>query len=718
MKNEKQRIESLLEKDAWLEEFRSDLELRVERYTEKRAELVGASDSLVDFSNAHQYYGFHRTEDGWVYREWAPAAESLFLVGDFNNWAPRSHPLARLENGDWEIHLGPEALRHRSRLKVIVRFDGQDHYKIPLFMNYVIQEVHDDGSNDFIGELWAPETPYVWQHAYTPKKNVEPLIYEAHVGMALEEARVGTYREFADQILPRIAKSGYNAVQLMAIMQHPYYGSFGYHVSNFYAPSSWFGTPDDLRYLIDQAHGYGLSVYMDLVHSHAVKNTVEGINRFDGSQSQFFLPDERGLHNYWDSMCFDYGKNEVLHFLLSNLKYWKEEFHFDGFRFDGITSMLYWDHGMGTDFDNYEKYFSLNTNIDAITYLTLASELLHTMDPQTVLIAEDMSGLPGLCLPIESAGVGFDYRLAMGVPDLWIRLMKKSDYDWDMHHIYYELTTARPGEKRIAYAESHDQALVGDKTLFFWLTGPDIYWHMQKNDPHFNIDRAIALHKMIRLVTISTGADGYLNFIGNEFGHPEWVDFPSAENGWSFHYCRRQWSLVDNPDLKYEYLAAFDRDMLAFVKKGHLLGSPGTQLLWVDQQRKILAYRKNNYIFLYNFHPIDSYESFSLPIHQEGYYRVVFSTDRKEYGGFSRIPENLYYESHPLIGADYSNGVQIYIPARTVLVLRRASKQEEKESAQIREEKAAHSSEQQAVEQLLHAEALAQAALGNRKVPV
>lgn len=668
-------LEKITEIDPWLSDYEGDLELRVKNYINKKKELLQGPKSLSEFANGHNYYGFHRIKDGWIYREWAPAAGHLFLVGDFNNWQPYSHPLQPVGNGDWVIELkGKDALKHGQKVKVLVQAHGTDHYKIPLYIKKVVQEQYENGSYGWVGIIWEAEE-YEWKNDdFKQKKNHNPLIYEAHVGIAQEEGRVSTFRQFADLTLSRIAHDGYNAVQLMAIMQHPYYGSFGYHVSNFFAVSSWFGTPEDLKYLIDKAHSLGLAVYMDLVHSHAVKNENEGIAFFDGSQDQFFIPGEGGYHKAWDSMCFNYGKNDVLHFLLSNLKYWSEEYHFDGFRFDGVTSMLYWDHGLGTDFTDYGKYFSLNTNTDAVTYLTLASELVHELNPNAVMIAEDMSGMPGLCLPIESAGIGFDFRLSMGVPDLWIKNMKKDDHDWNVYEMYHELTTHRPKEKRIAYAESHDQALVGDKTLFFWLADSQIYWHMCKDDDNYIVERAIALHKMIRFITLTSGADGYLNFIGNEFGHPEWIDFPRQENSWSFHYARRQWHLADDKLLKYEYLLNFDNAMIEFCKHGNIMGPGGMQLLYLDQPEKIIAYRINNYIFLYNFHPTDSYEGFRLPIHEDGQYKVVFDTDRPEFGGYDRINHDYIYETEPLSQNDYSNGIKIYSPSRTCLVLKKIGK--------------------------------------------
>lgn len=665
-------VQQLLDIDPWLSKYSQDLTLRQSRYLERKNELLHEAKSLSDLADGDAYFGFHRTDRGWVYREWAPEAEALFLTGDFNHWQAHSHPLEARENGVWEIFLeGKHALQHLQKIKVIVRYGGKDHYKIPLYIHRVIQEFHEDGHADWIGQIWAPPEPFPWTDENFDPGTAPPCIYEAHVGISQEEERISTFREFADNILPRIQEDGYDTVQLMAIMQHPYYGSFGYHVSNFFAVAYWFGTPDDFKYLVNKAHSMGLRVLMDLVHSHAAKNVNEGIAYFDGSQEQFFYSGDRGFHPAWDSMCFNYGKTEVLHFLLSNLKYWMEEYHLDGFRFDGVSSMLYWDHGLGTPFTDYGKYFSLNTNIEAETYLSLASDLVHEISPQAILIAEDMSGMPGLCLPTDLCGMGFDFRLAMGIADLWIRNMQKNDHDWNVYEMYYELTTSRPGEKRISYAESHDQSLVGDKTLFFWMADAEAYWHMRKDDESYIVDRAVALHKMIRFITLATGTDGYLNFMGNEFGHPEWIDFPRMENGWSYKYAKRQWHLADNQSLKYAYLLAFDQDLIRFAKKEKLFSSEGIQILWLDQARKLIAYRMKDLVFLFNFHPTNSYSQLSLPIHGEGKYRVVFSTDHLKYGGYGRIDEDYVYSAQRLETTDFSHGIVIYSPCRTGLVLKR-----------------------------------------------
>ncbi len=662
----------ILSIDPWLNPYAQDIDLRMNRYAEIRKTLLQESKNLADMANGHLYYGFHRTETGWVYREWAPGADQLHLMGDFNGWNRTSHPLSR-DGGNWVIELdGKDALSHGQLVKVAVTLGGQTTEHIPLYIHRCVQ---DKQTNTFTGQIWAPAKQFKWTDGSYGRRKLNPLyIYEAHVGMAQEEGRIGTYREFADVILPRIKADGYNTVQLMAIMEHPYYASFGYQVSSFFAASSWYGEPEDLKYLINKAHEMELYVLLDVVHSHAVKNTAEGINRFDGTDHQFFHTGPRGEHPAWNSKLFNYGKHEVIHFLLSNLKYWQDEYHFDGFRFDGVTSMLYHDHGLGESFDSYSKYFSMNTDVEAVTYLQLATELIHAVNPFAVSVAEDMSGMPGMCLPLRSGGIGFDYRLSMGVPDFWIKETKLPDDAWDMRALWHELTTRRPQEPSVGYCESHDQALVGDKTLIFHLADAEMYTGMNKDHHSLVIDRAVALHKMIRFITLTLACEGYLNFMGNEFGHPEWIDFPREGNGWSFHYARRQWSLADNELLKYEWLGDFDKAMLKLARKYHVMAKRDLYNLWIDQERKLIAFSKGGLLYLFNFHPTQSQDAFFLPCHTtgEGVYQVVFSSDDGQFGGQERISKQTVYHAVNVEGRGL--GFWVYSPCRTAMVLKKVSK--------------------------------------------
>ena len=641
----------LLKKDPSLRPFRQDIALRMENYRKKKAQLVG-SGNLSDFANGHHYFGFHRTLSGWYYREWAPGAEQLYLTGDFCGWDRYAHPMEKKDHGIFEIFL-PNLTP--GRVMTVVVHQGQELERIPLYATRVEQ---DPVTGAWNGVLREP-VDFPWTDGdFRPRK--KPLIYECHIGMAQEEGKVGSYVEFRDRILPRVRKLGYNTIQIMAIMEHPYYASFGYQVTNFFAASSRFGTPEDLKSLIDTAHKMGIAVLLDVVHSHACTNTREGINEFDGTVCQFFHEGPRGDHSAWGTKCFDYSKPEVLHFLLSNLKYWLAEYHFDGFRFDGVTSMLYQDHGLGVCFDSPEKYFSMNTDTDAVTYLQLATELTRQVCPHAILIAEDMSAMPGMCLPISQGGIGFDYRLSMGQPDMWIRLLKDvPDEHWDLNHIYYELTCRRPGEKVIGYCESHDQALVGDKTLMFRLCDAEMYHSMHKDSQSPVIDRGMALHKLLRLLTMTLGGDGYLTFMGNEFGHPEWIDFPREGTGWSYHYCRRQWSLAEDPNLRYGDLQAFEKALVALVKRYRILGKTDRQLA-LDNEKKTLCWQKGALFFAANLHPTASYTDVYLPA-TEGRYQVILSTDDPAFGGQGRVWHETY---------EAKNGaLQLYLPCRTAAIL-------------------------------------------------
>lgn len=664
----------ILELNPQLAPFAGDIDLRMFLYRATRDRILGEGQSLNDFANAHEFFGFHHVDGGWYYREWAPGAYQLYLEGDFNNWNQTRHPLTPIGNGNWEIFLpGDDALWDGCKVKTVVDANMTRTEHVPLYARRAVQ---DKKTLLFCAEVVDDRKTFQWTDQNF-KGEDSLFIYEAHVGMAQEEGKVGTYREFADLILPRIKKAGYNTVQLMAIMEHPYYGSFGYQVSNFYAASSWFGRPEDLKYLINTAHNMGIRVLLDVVHSHAVKNTAEGINMFDGTTWQFFHDGPKGDHPAWGTKCFDYGKTGVLHFLLSNLKFWMTEYHFDGFRFDGVTSMLYHDHGLGTDFNTNDKYFSFNTHTEAITYLQLANELIHQVNPAAITVAEDMSGMPGMCLPIPDGGIGFDYRLAMGLPDMWVRTVKEQkDEFWDIFKMWCEMCMRRPGEGTVAYVESHDQALVGDKTMIFRLADAAMYTDMEKTTHNPVIDRAIALHKMIRLFTMAGGGEAYLNFMGNEFGHPEWIDFPREGNGWSFKYCRRQWSLRDNPKLKYEWLGQFDEDMVHLAKEAKLFDQRMGNLRLIDSGRQVIVFYRSGLLFALNFSPCNSYTDVEVSLPDIADYEVALCSDDAKYGGNDLVAHMKYPAQ---VDKEGNSTIKLYLPARTAVVLKELKRPKETE---------------------------------------
>ena len=657
------KLKKIYEIDPWLEPFKGAIDARTKRLDAAAAKLAGnvGGTGIASAANNHLWYGLHKTADGgWVLREWAPNATRMYLVGEFNNWKRTpDYQLKPVGGGNWEITLPAMFLHHGALYKLWIEWPGGAGERIPAYVTRVVQ---DDATKVFSAQVWDPAKPYKWKHK-GPGKREHPFIYECHIGMSSEEEKVASFEDFRTTVLPRVEALGYDTLQIMALQEHPYYGSFGYQVSNFFALSSRFGTPEEFKALVDDAHGRGIAVIMDIVHSHAVSNELEGLGKLDGREDLYFYPGPAGHHPAWGSRCFDYGKDEVNCFLLSNCKYWMEEYHLDGFRFDGVTSMLYWDHGLGTDFGNYETYFGPGVDENAVTYLGLANRLIHELNPAAITIAEDVSGMPGLAAPFERGGVGFDFRMAMGIADHWIKWIKeKSDENWSPGEIWYELTNKRADEKTVSYAECHDQALVGDKTIIFRLIDKEMYWCMDKASQNLLVDRGIALHKLIRLVTAATAGDGYLNFMGNEFGHPEWIDFPREGNNWSCKYARRQWSLADNGLLRYQGLQEWDEAMVHLLR-GEKALYKAPELLRADEEKKVLIFLRKNCIFALNFNPTGSFENYGFPA-PEGEWEVVLNSDDARFGGFSRLGSA---ETHATVGKE----LYLYLPSRCAIVLKK-----------------------------------------------
>ena len=647
----------LVDIDPWLEPHKTAIKKR-DQYIHKSTDKILGDSSLPDFALGFHHFGLHQSDKYWIFREWAPNATKIYLVGDFNNWQEEDEfALRKTNGGEWQAKLPKKSLKHGQKYKLKIYWNEGSGWRIPAYATRVVQ---DAKTHEFSAEIWSPKNNYTWKHE-VPSPLTTPLIYEAHVGMSSENPEVASYKDFTKNILPRIKKAGYNTVQLMAVAEHPYYGSFGYHVSNFFAVSSRSGSPDDFKKLVDTAHGLGLRVIIDLVHSHAVKNEAEGLSRFDGTLDQYFSGD----HPAWDSRIFDYGKPEVVHFLLSNCRFWLDEYNIDGFRFDGVTSMIYQHHGLEKSFTNYTDYYKDDVNKDALTYLKLANQLVHQIRPDAITIAEEMSGMPGVAGKAEIGGLGFDYRLAMGTPDLWIKTLKeKADEEWNLGEIFHSISSHRPEEKVISYAESHDQALVGDKTLIFRLIDKDIYWHMQKSDNNLIVERGVALHKMIRLLTAGLHSGGYLNFMGNEFGHPEWIDFPREGNDWSYQHARRQWSLADNKLLQYSWLEDFDKQMISLITN---LSDDEIQYVEINEQARSISFYRSGLLFAFNFSP-----DISLTGHQimapTGSYKTVLGTDDLSFGGQGRFDLDTKFLTHPQGDIQF---IKAYLPARTAAVFQK-----------------------------------------------
>lgn len=652
----------LVEKDPLLKPFSQRLHKRYQKARLRELEFTEGKCDLKEVANGYLHYGLHKTENCWVLREKAPNAVKMFLYGDFSYWEVKScFEFQKKENGDWEIEIPLDFLKHGDLYKLWVVWEGGADDRLPAYVRRVVQ---DEDTKIFSAQVWDPPQKYQWRNPQ-PTRPEHPIVYEAHIGMSSSEEKISTFWEFKEYVLPRIKALGYNTLQLMAIHEHPYYGSFGYQVSNFFAPSFRFGTPEELMELIDEAHRLGIFVIMDVVHSHSVSNEKEGLSKLDGSGALYFHSGERAIHPVWNSHCFDYGKRDTLLFLLSNLKYWLEVFRFDGFRFDGVTSMCYHNHGIGVDFVNYTQYFDENVDEDAITYLYLANQLVKQVNPQAFTVAEDVSGLPGLAFPARLEGVGFDYRMSMGVADFWTKMVKECpDEYWSPGEIFFRLTDKRPEEQVISYAECHDQAMVGDQTFLSRMVGAEIYTSMRKDLATLTVERAVALHKIIRLLTFSLAQGGYMNFMGNEFGHPEWIDFPREGNQWSYRYARRQWNLADDETLVYSYLYQFDKEMINLLAVAPIWDAAPI-VREQNPESQVLVYSRKDFLFVANFSPINSYTDYGISC-DSGDYRVVLDTDSESLGGFARVDHHQVYKS-------ISGRMLLYLPTRTMLVFRRVN---------------------------------------------
>lgn len=666
-------MQDLISREPGLAKYAGIFTQLAERIDEQRRRVKGSRGRLTTACDWHRHYGLHRTRFGWVFREWLPNAAEVWLKGDFSNWELwDKYKLSPNGDGDWIGVFSPGAFFHGQQYRLFVKWNGGEGDRLPSAATSIVRNTPDISRSDisFNARVWEPSRRFTWRktNSFSDKP---PMIYEAHVGMAQEANKIGTFAEFRENVLPRIAKAGYNVLQLMGIAQYPYYASFGYQVTNYYAVHDLLGTPDDFKDLVDEAHSLGIRVTIDLVHSHSAINEIEGLSRMDGSRWQFFHDGAKGNHPQWGTRCFDYGKVQVLRFLLSNCRFWLEEYHVDGFRFDGVTSMLFFDHGINRGYWTYDDYFSGNLDRDAFAYLALANELIKTIKPDAITVAEDVSGFPCLCQPASQGGCGFGYRLAMGVTDYWFKLADMDDMMWPMDNLWHELTYKRSVEKTISYVESHDQALVGGQTFAYRLMGDAMYNSMQASFESLTVDRGLALHKMARFVTFAAAGNGYLNFMGNEFGHPDWISFPTSENGWSFQYAKRQWHLQDDLNLKYHFLSDFDRSLLALLDAVPGLYDSRPQLILQDSVSKLLIFERKGVIFVFNFHPVQSltdYEILCVP----GTYRLILDTDNAAFGGFSRIAADQRFFSIPVRRENrLDNVLRVYLPSRTAIALQK-----------------------------------------------
>ncbi|CED82984.1 1,4-alpha-glucan branching enzyme/starch branching enzyme II [Phaffia rhodozyma] len=595
---------SLIDQDPDLENWDWYLNARFKHFQQSLEKLKTIyPGGLDEFSSGYLKMGLVLHDDNSItYTEWAEGIIEASLIGDFNAFNPSAHLLKHeidehTGSSYWTIHLpvmenGQPQIPLGSEVKIRITLPSGE--SLDRFPAWVLRATQSQNPPEVLFRARIERLPPIYNGA-RPLAPRTPKIYEAHIGAATSKPHaIGTFEEFEKNVLWRVKAGGYNTLQLMGIMEHPYYASYGYQVSSFFAVSSRFGSIASLTSLIDAAHKQGIRVILDVVHGHSCTNDMESLNMFNGTRGMYFSEDSKGDHPIW-----------------------------------GTAVNQSWT-------GNYGQYFSSDTDHAGVEYFMLANHIIKTLFPFVTTIAEDTAGFPTLALSTDIGGLGFDYRLTLGPAYHLFHLLKTEpdDANWSVRDIVASLGNRRLqlGEKTIAFVESHDQCIEGGKTMSQWLFDDEIYTQMSVfQTPTPKVERAMALHKMLRLMVFAFAGEGYMNFMGNEFGHPEWLVFPSVQNGFHTTHCRRQWDLADfSRDLRYRDLARFDREMLEAEERGQW-GSAELGHVWTqDEDSRLVVFTRANHLFIFNWNTKLPAKDDNLPIPEpwalEGQYRIELST--------------------------------------------------------------------------------------------
>ncbi|CAL5392773.1 unnamed protein product [Camellia sinensis] len=531
------------------------------------------------------------------------------------------------------------AIPHGSKYRVYFNTPDGPLERIPAWAPYVLPDA--DGKQAFAVH-WEPppECVYKWKHKH-PEAPKSLRIYECHIGISGSEPKIASFNDFTEKVLPHVKDAGYNVIQLIGLVEHKDYFTIGYRATNLFAVSSRYGTPDDFKRLVDEAHGLGLLVFLDIVHSYSAADEMVGLSLFDGSNDCYFHTGKRGYHKFWGTRMFKYGDIDVLHFLLSNLNWWVVEYQIDGFQFHSLASMIYTHNGFASFTGDMEEYCNQYVDKDALIYLILANEILHALHPSIITIAEDATLYPGLSEPTSLGGLGFDYFVNLSASEMWSSLLENvPDSDWSMSKIVSTLVGNRhSADKMLLYAENHNQSISGGRSFAEILFGETME---HASDKRALLFRGCSLHKMIRLITFTIGGHAYLNFMGNEFGHPKRVEFPMESNNFSFSLANRRWDLLENG--VHSELLYFDKDMMNMDENERILSRGLPNIHHVNDTTMVTSYSRGPLLFIFNFHPTTSYENYSVGVEEAGEYQVILNTDEKKYGGQALIAQDQYIQ--------------------------------------------------------------------------
>ncbi|KAG8075748.1 hypothetical protein GUJ93_ZPchr0006g43795 [Zizania palustris] len=554
------------------------------------------------------------------------------------------------------------AISHKDKYRLYFNTPDGALERIPAWATYVLPDVRGKQSYAVHWEP-PPEEIYKWRFE-RPKVKGSLRIYECHVGISGSEQKISSFQEFTSNVLPHIKDAGYNAIQLIGIVEHKDYSSVGYKVTNYFAVSSRFGTPEDFKKLVDEAHGLEMVVLLDIVHSYASADELVGLSLFDGSNDCYFHTGKRGHHKYWGTRMFKYDDVDVLHFLFSNLNWWVTEYHIDGFQFHSLSSMLYTHNGFSTFTGAMEEYCNQYVDKDALIYLILANEMLHELHPDIITIAEDATFYPGLCEPTTQGGLGFDYWVNLSIPEMWLwHLENVPGQEWSMNKIMKVLISKNCN--MLSYVENHNQSISGRKSF------AEIILHKEKCSNNSVSDdgifRACSLLKIIKLLTFSTSGGAYLNFIGNEFAHPKRIEFPMSGNDYSFGLANRQWELLEKG--VHKHIFNFDKDLMSLDGKERLILRGSPNIHHCDDTSMFISFTRGPFLFVFNFNPDATSGLYSVGVDEAGEYQLILNTDETKYGGRGELKSNQYMKrtSDNRVGG-CRNSLELALPSRSAHV--------------------------------------------------
>jgi 1,4-alpha-glucan branching enzyme len=605
--------------------------------------------------------GAHRIRvgptDGVHFAVWAPNADRVSLVGDFNGWDGRVHPMRRLApSGVWELFIPdlPDGEKYKFEVRtrsgaVVKKIDPYGRaFEQPPRTAAVVRDISGYQWHD---EPWMASRPQSGEWLERPLS-----IYEVHFGSWARVPEDGnrflTYREMAYRLVPYVKDLGFTHIELMPVMEHPFSGSWGYQVLGFFAPTSRFGPPEDFKFFVDMCHQAGIGVILDWVPGHFPKDE-HGLAWFDGTALYEHADPRQGEHQDWGTLIFNYGRNEVRNFLLSSALFWLEEFHVDGLRVDAVASMLYLDYSR-REGDWIPNRYGGRENLEAISFLKQLNVLTHGKHPGTITAAEESTAWPGVSRPAHLGGLGFTYKWNMGWMHDILEYMKKDPVHRRWEHNLITFSMLYAFTENFVLPFSHDEVVHGKGSMLDKMPGDA--WQ-----------KYASLRTLYGLMYAHPGRK--LLFMGCEFG--QW-------NEWN-HDRSLDWHLLDDP--AHAALRDYVRTLnwhLGAEASLHQVDFDPDGFRWIDchdNENSVVSFvryaadRRDFLVGVFNFTPVPR-EGYRIGVPRAGYYRELLNSDSAVFGG-SNVGNSGGVHSEPVPAHGFDQSVSLTVPPLGCLYLKK-----------------------------------------------